>query len=91
MRIMVILIGTITVFLIWLALYLDFTPVGETYIAGVQARYYLPLVYLGAIAFMNKKIKFHANYYLVAKSMIVGTNIFWIAAVSDMVLKNRLL
>lgn len=32
------------VVLIWTALYLSFTPVGENYMTGVQARYYLPLV-----------------------------------------------
>ena len=58
----IIFIGIVTVFLIWLALYLDFTPVGETYIAGVQARYYLPLLYLGAIAWMNKRVKIKMNY-----------------------------
>ena len=30
--------------LIWSALYLSFTPVGENYMIGVQARYYLPLM-----------------------------------------------
>ena len=34
-----------SVVLIWLALYLSFTPVGDTRIAGVQARYYLPLLF----------------------------------------------
>ena len=31
--------------LIWLAMYLSFTPVGTDAIYGVQARYYLPLVF----------------------------------------------
>ncbi len=30
--------------LIWMALYLSFTPVGSDYIDGVQARYYFPLI-----------------------------------------------
>ena len=44
-------VGTIVfmiVGLIWMALYLSFTPIGEETIAGVQARYYLPLIYLMA-------------------------------------------
>ena len=45
-----------TIFLVWLALYLDFTPVGAEYIAGVQARYYLPLLYLGALLFTGRKV-----------------------------------
>lgn len=42
--------------MIWLALYLSFTPVGENEIRGVQARYYLPLIYmLFALLPWNKK------------------------------------
>ena len=33
------------VFLIWFAMYLGFTEVGEEFISGVQARYYLPLLF----------------------------------------------
>ena len=50
-----------TIFMIWLALYLSFTPVGDYQIAGVQARYYLPLIYLGAALWSNNKIKFVCN------------------------------
>ena len=34
-----------TIVLIWTALYLSFTEVGETKIAGVQGRYYLPFLF----------------------------------------------
>ena len=90
-RVLIILIGAVTVFLVWLALYLDFTPVGETYIAGVQARYYLPLLYLGAIAWMNKKIKLQIDHYVMTRITLVSVNIFWIAGVMGLALKNRLL
>lgn len=53
-RIIAIIIFSI-VCLIWTALYLSFTPVGESRIQGVQARYYLPLVYpLGILCYNNK-------------------------------------
>lgn len=46
-----------TIFMVWLALYLSFTPVGDNQISGVQARYYLPLIYLCASLLSNNKIK----------------------------------
>ncbi len=63
----------ITVMLIWSAMYLSFTPVGEASIAGVQARYYLPLIYLGALLLSNSKIKVEISKYGLAKlSFIVA-------------------
>lgn len=47
----------LVVALIWTALYLSYTEVGEEVIAGVQARYYLPFFLLLFICFQNKKIK----------------------------------
>lgn len=90
-RVAVIFIGAVTVFMVWLALYLDFTPVGETYIAGVQARYYLPLLYLGAIAWMNRRIKLQIDHNLMTRITLVSANILWIAGVFELALKNRLL
>ena len=46
-----------TIFMVWLAVYLSFTPVGDNQISGVQARYYLPLIYLCASLLSNNKIK----------------------------------
>lgn len=60
----------ITVMLIWSAMYLSFTPVGEASIAGVQARYYLPLIYLGALLLSNSKIKVEISKYGLAKTII---------------------
>lgn len=45
---------TITLALIWTALYLSFTPVGNTIILGVQGRYYIPLIPL-ATALLNMR------------------------------------
>lgn len=47
----------LVVALVWTALYLSYTEVGEEVIAGVQARYYLPFFLLLFICFQNKKIK----------------------------------
>ena len=44
-RIACILIILFTIFLIWTALYLSFTPVGDTGINGVQNRYFIPLLF----------------------------------------------
>ena len=51
-----IIIGCITIF-IWIAMYLSFTPVGSDYIDGVQARYYLPLLFPFAYVVWNEKFK----------------------------------
>lgn len=46
----------IIVVLIWTAMYLAFTPVGQTAIVGVQARYYLPILWLAIVAAYNGKL-----------------------------------
>lgn len=61
--------------LIWSAMYLSFTPVGEASIAGVQARYYLPLIYLGALLLSNSKIKVEISKYGLAKLSFIVANI----------------
>ena len=43
--------------LIWTALYLSFTPVGLNTINGVQARYFIPLLFLLIISIRTNKIK----------------------------------
>lgn len=62
-------IGTIG--FIWLALYLSFTPVGKTHISGVQARYYLPLLYLGALIFNGKRISLKCDYCKLSRATFV--------------------
>ena len=67
--------GIGTVFLIWLALYLDFTPVGEDYISGVQARYYLPLVYFGASLIRTNRISIQCDRIKLLRAMSVVVTI----------------
>ena len=45
------------VILIWLAMYLAFTPIGQGSISGVQARYYLPLCVPMAYVLWNSRIQ----------------------------------
>jgi uncharacterized membrane protein len=53
--ILAILVGIIS--LIWLTLYLSFTPVESTIINGVQGRYFIPLLPLLLLLFNSYKIK----------------------------------
>lgn len=46
-----------SVMLVWLAMYLTFTPIGSSSIEGVQARYFLPLALPFANLTENDKIK----------------------------------
>lgn len=46
-----------TIAFIWTALYISFTEVAEEVIQGVQARYYLPFLFLFYLCLQNKKIK----------------------------------
>lgn len=43
--------------LVWTALYLDYTPVGASEIAGVQARYYYPLLLPAIMVCSNQRVK----------------------------------
>lgn len=45
-----------TVLLIWLAMYLTFTPIGNDGVEGVQARYFLPLFLPTAYTVWNDKV-----------------------------------
>ena len=86
-----IIVGLIgIVMLIWLSMYLSFTPVGEKQIDGVQARYYLPLLYLAVILLPGKKAAFRAEYCRMAKLTLLSVNILQIAMMYEVVLKNRM-
>ena len=85
------LIFIVTIMLIWLAMYLSFTPVGEQQIAGVQTRYYLPVIYLGALLLSNSKIKVEIKEYSLAKLSFIVANILQIAAVWELLLQGRLI
>ena len=76
--------------LIWLSMYLSFTPVGENQIDGVQARYYLPLLYLAVILVSGKKAVVRAEYCRMAKLTLLSVNILQIAMMYEVVLKNRM-
>ncbi|MCI9380641.1 MAG: DUF2142 domain-containing protein [Dorea sp.] len=45
-----------TIVLIWTALYLSYTEVGQTGIAGVQGRYYIPFIFWLYMCFRTKRI-----------------------------------
>ncbi|WP_373212134.1 DUF2142 domain-containing protein [Ruminococcus sp. 5_1_39BFAA] len=85
------LIIAMTVFLIWLALYLSFTPVGDEAIAGVQARYYLPLIYLIALLISNRNVYIQARNTGVAKIVLATVNVFWIISIYSFFLQTRLI
>lgn len=78
-----------TVFLVWLAMYLSFTPIGEDYIAGVQARYYLPLVYLGALLVSNRKIYVHCDKKLMMRCALSVPLILGFAGIYQCLLQGR--
>lgn len=47
--------------LIWTAMYLAFTPVGQAEIVGVQARYYLPVMWVAVVAAYNNKLSINVG------------------------------
>ncbi len=51
------LIVLVNIAIIWTAMYLSFTPVGETVINGVQGRYFVPLVLPMLLLLSTPKIK----------------------------------
>lgn len=61
-RVVLILCVLSTVFLIWVVMYLAFTPVGDNEIIGVQPRYYLPVLYFAALLLRNRKVYLEAEY-----------------------------
>ena len=52
-----IFIITIIIVMIWLALYLSFTPVGSLTVNGVQGRYFIPIVFPLILLLYTNKIK----------------------------------
>ena len=67
------------VVLIWTAMYLSFTEVGSTGIAGVQARYYLPFIFMIYLCLQNDKIecKMKVENYQTAVMMAAGGFALW--------------
>lgn len=65
----------ITIGLIWTALYLSFTEVGETTIAGVQGRYYIPFLFL--VMYVIGDVQIENKIPLrVYRSIVLGISIF---------------
>lgn len=85
-----ILIITMVVGLIWLALYLSFTPVGDEVIAGVQARYYLPLIYLLALTEIHHKIEVKMDRAVAIRLALVSALLLEAVAVYEIMLSTRL-
>lgn len=76
--------------LIWMALYLSFTVVGEFSIKGVQARYYLPILVLISFVTWNQKIQNKLekiNYYRI---VMIGMTFFMGLCVYNLALKPKL-
>ena len=54
---MALLLGFVTICLVWTAIYLSFTPVGADIIRGVQGRYHLPVTMLILLALRTGHIR----------------------------------
>ena len=70
----------VTIVLIWTALYLSYTPVGSDKIAGVQSRYFLPLLFPLLLCIQPKNIKNTLNQKNInAATIIIPTVIMFIS------------
>ena len=78
------------ILLIWLAMYLSFTPVGEMKIAGVQARYYLPLLYLGSLLVESIKMRVQISQVVVPKLTCISACILQAMAIWELAFMDRL-
>lgn len=76
--------------IIWISMYLVFTPVGSTQIAGVQARYYLPLVYFAALLIQNRKISITADGEGMAKMTMTAALVLEAVSLYEFMQKGRL-
>lgn len=76
--------------LIWMALYLSFTPIGEETIAGVQARYYLPLIYLLAMLLHTKWINVQASDKIMVRMMGITVIVLEAVLFFNKILLDRL-
>ena len=74
---MLFLVLAAVVVLIWTALYLSFTPVGSINIAGVQPRYYIPLLLPFFMIFYTDKVE--AKWKDSSYNMIILLLALWLA------------
>ncbi len=63
--------------LIFTSIYVQWTPVKEQFIKGIQARYFLPILILTAIMFDNNKIKIEdkLNRLLLIFAVYINLNV----------------
>lgn len=73
--------------LIWTALYLSFTPVGASQIAGVQSRYYIPLVVPLLFMLRTSKIETKINPLTLNRIILAGCAFITLISIYDFVLK----
>lgn len=72
-----------------LALYLLFTDVGSNSIAGVQSRYYLPLLYPILACFTTSKIKCNLNYKKASFWIIIICTILTYSTIFELYVWNH--
>lgn len=62
--------------LIWTAMYLSFTTIGNSVIGGVQARYYLPILLPASFVLFGNRIRFEIKPETIRK-LALGTVVFF--------------
>lgn len=74
-KIWIIVLLTMIICLIWVALYLSFTPVASLGINGVQNRYFIPLIFITLVLFNNKNSinEYKDNFVYYTYSIILLT------------------
>ena len=74
-KLWIFVLASAAVVLVWTSMYLVFTTPGNTYIDGVQGRYYIPLLFLVWLGFNPKWITVHLknqDYYAVVLALAGG-------------------
>ena len=75
LKLWIFVLASAAVVLVWTSMYLVFTTPGNTYIDGVQGRYYIPLLFLVWLVFNPKWITVHLknqDYYAVVLALAGG-------------------
>ena len=76
------IIISLTIGLMFSALYVSWTPVGDNIIEGVQGRYFLPILFYIFIFFSNNKLKINFEY--------IRIHIFIILSMSNLLVLNKI-
>ena len=85
-KILAIIALLLIVILIWTALYLSFTPVGLNKINGVQARYFIPLLFLLLISLQNHKISINISEHQFNIIIVICTILINITSIYKLLL-----